>query len=544
MRVSSVALATWLVATLAAGLLVPAWRESQTPDEAVYVTSGLSYWRTGDFRLNVEHPPLVKLWLAIPLLFRGATWQPADADWRGASQWDVAPKVLYRNVSPGHELLVNGRMMNVLLTFGLIALAAAWAWKTWGRRAALLAAVLLAVEPNVLASGHLATTDIGFTLAVLASIFMFGLYLERRTATRLFTAATTFGLALLTRFNALLLVPVLIVLFFVSRRGKTGKLRLGEISRVVIVFAAVSFFLIWAAYGFEVRSLNAVQDRAANDLLNQWGSFGQLVQRIELPAASYVSGLLWQVAHNSGGQPAYLFGQTSQYGWWYYFPVALAIKMTLASLGLALVSLMTLRSPGHQPSSAIFTPRFLGVSLFLLTIFMMVSKLDLGVRYALPTIVLLIIFGSGVARTGWKTRKVLSVAVSLLVAFHVVSVSRFFPHWLPYANEAFGGPSKLERYLIDSNLDWGQDLPLVRQYLEHQGIVDYRFMSFTTAPAAAYGLRESPVPTDEEVSQKPFHGVVIIGKSVLHYPGRQFRWLQDIKPTVVLGNSVNVYDLR
>lgn len=533
-----------VLAVSAVFMLVPASRESQTADEAVYVVSGLSYWRTGDFRLNVEHPPLLKELFALPLLLRGIGFSPPDADWDGASKWDIAPKVLYGNGTPGQTLLFSARVVNVLLTLTLFLVATAWSWKTWGRAGAAATFLLLAFEPNILANGHLATTDVGYTLGILGSLFTFGLYLERPTGVRLFIAAVTFALALLTRFNALIVVVLLPIGYLIATRSTGKPFRVGMIARAGAMFVIVGFLVIWAAYGFETRSLTGAQDDVAGSALAAAGGVGEVLRSVPLPAASFVSGLFWQARHTAGGQPAYLFGMTSATGWWWYFPAALLVKMTIGSLVLAGLGFVlgTKRRRGESPGG-VFTLWFAVVPAAILLVTSFFSRLDLGVRYVLPVIVLLLIMAGGVGSWLGK-RRFLTGVVGVALLWHVVSVAQVFPHFLSYANEAFGGPSNLSKYLIDSNLDWGQDLPLLREYLEAERIDDYRFESFMTAPARAYGLQESHIPTDDEVHKLPFRGVVAIGLSVLHYPGREYEWLKRQPPTAVLGNSMNIYDLR
>lgn len=524
-------------------LVVPAWRESQTADEAVYLSSGLSYWRTGDFRLNVEHPPLVKLFLALPLLAEGVRFAPETADWEGAGQWDVAPKTLYENVLPAQRLLFEGRLANIFLTLVLLVVASAWAGRTWGRSAGLFVLALIVFEPNILAHGHLATTDVGYALGILASLYTFGRYLEQRIVGRFVTASLVTGLALLTRFNAVILFLILPIQYLVVelQRGTLSRIPWRRVAVRASLFALMVLLTVWALYGFEVRTLTEPQDDAARRVLDDLG--GTWLQRVPLPAASFVSGALWQFEHTAQGQPAYLFGRTSDRGWWFYFPVALLVKMTLVSLGLVLAGMVvSLRRRGLVASTSVFTPLFMLAPIFILGTSALLSRLNLGVRYVLPVIVLVVMFTGAIVPT--VKRRATAAVLIVLVFLHAISVLRFFPHFLPYANEAFGGPKQLPRFLIDSNLDWGQDLPLLKSYLDRNGLEEYRLKSFTTTPALAYGLSDKPVPTDDEVTEKPFRGVVAIGISALNYPGARYEWLKRLEPTAVLGYSINVYDLR
>ena len=529
-------------------MVIPAVRESQTMDEASYVVSGLSYWRTGDFRLNVEHPPLLKELLAVPLVVRGATFFANASDWNGASQWDIGPKILFGNVVSGMTLLRDARFVNIGLTVLFVLLLAAWSYRMWGARGAGVTLVLAAFEPNILANGHLATTDVGYALGVLASVVTFGRYLERQTARRLVIAAVAFSFALLTRYNAIILLLLLLAEYLVVLWTTHDRLALSrrQAWTTVVTFTLVGFMAVWTAYGFEVRTLDQPQDSQARRTLERFGAFGDAVATTPLPAASYVSGMFWQLGHNADGQPAYLFGRTSDSGWWYYFPVALAIKMTLSSLVLAgIAALISLRGRGRyvvKPTA--FSGWFIAVPMVVLLAVGMATRLDIGVRYMLPVIGMLTVAAGGVARLVPSRMNWYGALIASVLVFNVVSVGRAFPHFIPYANEAFGGPSKLHRSLIDSNLDWGQDIPLLTRYLSDNDIDEYRVSLFSNVPRFVYDLSVNDVPMDHEIAGSPYQGVVAIGVSQLYYPAYRYEWLKSEVPTATLGHSINVYDFR
>jgi len=542
-----IALAGFLLAVATTAMLaVPAVRESQTQDEAVYVVSGLSYWRTGDFRLNPEHPPLVKLLLALPLVFRGAEFSPDPVAWAEASQWDLAPRVLYRNVIPGPELLVSARLVNVVLALMLAALCVYWAWRTFGGTGAIVTAGLAAFEPNLLAMGHLATTDTGYALAMLGSIVAFLRWLERPGWLRLVTAAVAFTLAILTRFNALLLVgllPAVYLTVVLVRRGN-WKLPMAKLAGAAGIFALTAFLGVWLAYGFELRPLNQPQDQPAREALAGIPGVAGWIESTPFPSASYMSGLLFQLIHARDGQWAYLAGQISHSGWWYYFPVALLVKLTIATLILAGVGIFrSVRAAPRGPTAPVFSSWVLLTVAGGIFVSALPSRLDLGVRYVLPLIAVMTVLAGGAASIARKRFGAFLVAGFLI--WHIFSVGRNFPHWIPYANESIGGPAKLDRVLIDSNLDWGQDIPLVAEYMRTHEIDEYDFQSFSTAPAEPYGAYERAIPTDDQPEAvRKYRGVVAIGKSALWYPTMKYEWLRRLIPDAVLGHSVNVYDLR
>lgn len=547
----SVVIATFVALACSAFIalmVIPLRQEAQTSDEATYVVSGLSYLRTGEFRLNIEHPPLLKELLALPLLLRGATFFANDSDWNGASQWDIAPKVLYKNVAPGQSLLVSARFVNALLAVLVVLVGSYWSYRTWGLSGGLVTLALLAFEPNLIAHGHLATTDVGSALGIMGSVVAFGRFLERPSTTRMVVAAIAFSFAILTRFNALVLVLVLPILYAVALRTSAGSARLGRrtLMKTVGIFLAVSVLATWVSYGFEFRALTSVQDASARRTLERMGAFGRTVARIPLPAASYVSGALWQAGHAAGGQLAYLNGQLKQGGWWYYYPVALVVKMTLGSLALVALAVAATRYGNRKANGShkVFSGRFILVPAVAILATAMAGRLDIGVRYVLPVTVMMMVAAGGALAASFRPRSALTAIVVAIVALHVGSTLRAFPHFIPYANEAFGGSPKLSKYLNDSNLDWGQDLPLIASYLDRRGIKEYRLSVFSNAPLEAYGLSGTAAPTDLEVPERPYRGVVAVSASQRTYYPDLYRWLSRFTPTVTLGHSINVYDIR
>ncbi|MFH0828639.1 MAG: hypothetical protein V1907_00440 [Candidatus Kerfeldbacteria bacterium] len=543
---SIIAFVVMVLAVSAVLMIVPAVRESQTSDEATYVVSGLSYWKTGDFRLNVEHPPLLKELLSLPAFVRGARFFANASDWNGASQWDVAPKVLYGNSTPGSQLLTDARFVNVLLALILIVVTSWWSFKTWGKWGGLVTLIIVAFEPNLLAHGHLATTDVGYALGVIGSLVTFGFFLERPVVLRMVVAAAVFSFALLTRFNALLLIVLLPIQYFVTVQRSRGSVRLDRrtLMKTVLVFFLMSVVVVWACYGFEVRSLDRVQDSSAREQLELFGAFGRFLERIPLPAASYMSGTLWQLEHSVSGQIAYLFGNVRMGGWWYYYPTAIVIKMTLGALALVLIALFIRKSsPSKDDTRRVFTGTFIAVPATVLMASAMITHLDIGVRYALPVICMLVVTAGASVTIRMRAQARIVIVVALL-CFHIASVVRAFPHFIPYANEAFGGSQKLSKYLVDSNLDWGQDLDLLRQYFEKNNISDYRLSPFSNVPLWAYGLQGTAAPSDGELAFQPYSGVVAIGVTELMYNAGRYQWLARSKPTAIIGHSINVYDFR
>lgn len=251
--------------------------------------------------------------------------------------------------------------------------------------------------------------------------------------------------------------------------------------------------------------------------------------------------------------PSYLRGQRYLGGRLDYFPVAFAVKTPVGTMGLLFAALavfafrvlvrranapVTLDEWGILLSVAVF----FGVSLL--------NRINIGLRHILPVYPLMFIFIAvqlvwlGGRAGGWVKHLVV-LGIVALVAFVAVSSLRIYPHYLAYFNELAGGPANGWRYLADSNLDWGQDLPRLKAYLgRHQ--IDEVYLSYAgTAPPAYYGIRYRPLPTNEEVARTGVpRGVVAVSVSMLLLALPADSWVWGYRPTATIGHSIWIFDLR
>ncbi|HEX2929928.1 MAG TPA: phospholipid carrier-dependent glycosyltransferase, partial [Candidatus Binatia bacterium] len=190
---------------------------SQTVDEATHLAAGYSYLATGDFRLDSEHPPLIKTLQALPLFLIYKLPFDTDSDhWHKKGDYLIGRDFLYNSTLPADQILGASRQVNLLLGGLLIVLIGWWAYRLWGARAAALSVALACLEPNLVAHSALVTTDIGIALFIFLTIYLLWEYLNRRAWWLLATIGVSIGLAFVSKFSALLLLPIvgLIIGFF------------------------------------------------------------------------------------------------------------------------------------------------------------------------------------------------------------------------------------------------------------------------------------------------------------------------------------------
>jgi predicted membrane-bound dolichyl-phosphate-mannose-protein mannosyltransferase len=223
-----------------------------TFDEGSHLPAGYSYWATGDFRMNPEHPPLLKLWAALPLLAADVRMDAADPAWQARRQWEFGRRFLYR-WNDADRLLFLGRLPIVALGLALTVAVFLWARHLGGPLTGVLAAFLCAASPDVLAHSTVVTTDLGITLFSLGAVVALSRFLEGATARRVAGLAGACALAATSKYSAALLVPILLLLCAVGMRRR-GAPSVRQLLMAGAATAVTVYVSLWAVYGFRYAS--------------------------------------------------------------------------------------------------------------------------------------------------------------------------------------------------------------------------------------------------------------------------------------------------
>jgi hypothetical protein len=512
---------------------------SQTYDEAAYLSAGYSHVARGDFRLMPEHPPLVKEVMALPLyLAYRLPFEPDGDLWAGANQWPIARQFLYGSGVPAGRLLELARLVNLGLGVLLVALMSWWAYRLWGRAAALVALALGCLEPNLVAHSALATVDVGATLFWLLTLYLLWEYAGSSSVWALLGVGVATGAALATKYSDLLLLgPIAVGLlmppgraclaFLTGRphgrpRDVAGSMVLAVVSALVVACAAV--LVLGLAYQGEGLS-------------------------------TWWHGLWLQRIHQQQGSAAFLWGHYSDSGCWFYFPVAFVIKTPLGSLFLVAAALVLFRKGKRFAGRDVV---FLLLPVVLYFAAFAFVRVNIGVRYVLPVYPLVLVAASRLATVRFSRAWLAPALVGIPLILTAVSALRVTPHQLAYFNELVGGPTRGHLYLSDSNVDWGQDLNGLRRFMEHEGVSAVYLSYFGTAPPAAYGIRAQSLPgcglsaSGEEQDPPPVARLPrqLLAISVVNLQGvfladkTMYAWLRDERtPVARIGYSIFVYDL-
>ena len=509
---------------------------SQTVDEAAHLVAGYSYLVTGDFRLDSEHPPLIKAFQALPLLlFFRLPFKPDPQLWLDKDAFGIGYEWLYKSGLAADQILFASRLANLFLGMSLLALMAWWAHRLWGAWAASLALALGSLEPNFVAHSGLVTTDIGVTLFIFLTVYLLWEYVSRPSWQLLAAIGLAFGLALLAKFSALMLLPIIFCIlsafivsgenvdFLPGGRDKTRR-------RTGIVAAAALFMLILAIAIFTVPLGYAFKG-----------------------FTTWISGLdlLWSLSKD--GRQSFFLGAYSREGWWNYFIVAFLIKTPVGTLLLIIASLVLYRAGKPLSRREIFFLLLPPLLIFLLTAR---TKIHIGLRHILPVYPFLFLLASRLATLSATPRVMPIAALGGAVVLIAGSVLRIAPHQLAYFNEFVGGPEKGYRYLSDSNLDWGQDLKGVKAYMDKQHLEVVYLSYFGSASPSYYGIRYQHAPGSwlwewpprrEKISRPARRDILAISvynlQDVASPDDPLYRWLWKDTPIAKIGYSIFIYDL-
>jgi len=540
--------------------------KSATWDEPGHLTSGYFALHLHDYRLNPGHLPLLRMWAALPLVFMGGIHLDTDTrGWGNGSEFEAGHEFLYVQ-NDADRLLYAARFMTVLLGVLLGILIFCWIREWMGFRPAVVVLALYCLEPNILAHSSLVTTDLGTACFIFGAVYFLWRLTRKCSAANLAGLVAFFALAEASKFSALLLWPIAaaLLVLHIGRRAAwpcptvkvqplTSRGHKALVAAGVLVLLGVgSYTAVWAIYGFRYAPTPGSPDvRFHTNPLTRTAA-PQLAAAIDwvdrhhlLPNAWSQGFLLMNAAMQK--HAAFLAGDYSSEGWWYYFPVAFLIKTPLGVLlpccvGLALCvarwrrltldDLFVLLPIAVFMSAAVSTPY------------------NIGLRHILPIYpFVLLLAGKPVAEL---YRRGHCKILLLLPLVALVECMWIYPDYLAFFNAFVGGPRNGYKYLADSNLDWGQDLKQLKAWMDMNHVPHINLSYFGTADPAYYGIRcthllGAPFFARRFVQQPELPGYVAVSvtnlQGVYRSPSARAFYLplSNREPAAVLGHSIRIY---
>ena len=468
---------------------------SVTADEYWHLPVGLLSLKTGLFHFDPLNPPLIRTWAAVPLLFTSASVDATQTD-----LYALGDTFLAANAQHYDWLFLLGRCMVILLSVATGLSLALWARQMFGPAAACLTALLWFTDPTVIAHGSLVTTDMGVTLFFVLTLFALWRFARGPNWKWALAFGVLLGLAQLTKYTALLLYPLSVLLWLVLRlRAQNAAKR--SVKSIVIQWAAalaISLGVLNAGYLFRgsCSSFGAYQFQCQT--LKQLSEDCPWLRALPvLLPYDYVVGIDRQRHVMEGTHPVYLEAEWKNSPFPHYYVMALIYKLPHATHALMLLSVVFLLRSLQEPRRDRLQ-LFLGLPVLLLLMLGGGMGMQLGIRYVLPIFPLLTLFASqSVCWLKWSRYRLRSCLILAAVAATPLAL-RHHPHHLAYFNELAGGPLNGRWHLLDSNLDWGQDLRELKRFLDEQSLGHVGLAYFGTAPPASLGIQyhvPPPFPT-------------------------------------------------
>lgn len=490
--------------------------KSTTFDEIAHMTGGYSYLVTGDYRLNPENGLLPQLWGALPLLAGHCVFPPlSQPAWYSSDLWEIGYQFFYRMGNDLGAMLSAGRAMIALLSVGLGLIVYLWSRRLFGPQGGMLSLLLYCFCPTVLANGSLVTSDMALALFLTAAVWLWWSLLHRFSVVLIVANALVLTALFLSKMSAAMILPIGFLLLGVrllrpeplpvhlgvsARPSRAGRGRCrhvcGRRNQTLVFLAAISFqvlavfVLIWVVYGFRYSAFDAAQ-AGRDEFFGGWdyvlqgaGAAGAVIEffrRHQWIPEHQLYGFAYMLK-SAGLRSAFLNGHYSVVGWWYFFPYSFLVKTPVSLFAIltlaAAAAVSRWRGSPAEPVPAV--KGGVGSSLYrvapllaLLAVYWVIainSRLNIGHRHILPIYPALFVL-AGAAGYWFRTqRRILRAAVPILLLVFVIESLSVRPNYLAFFNVLAGGPRHGYRHLVDSSLDWGQDLPELRTWLDRHDL--------------------------------------------------------------------------
>lgn len=580
-KVQATVLVTLLLGAMFFMALASMKNDSLTFDEVAHIPAGYSYLTQKEYRLNPEHPPLIKDIAALPLLLQKINFPSYLKSWRedANGQWDFGNKFLYHSGNNPDKIIFWARFPMILIMLFLGWFVYKWTKEILGRKTAFLALFLYSFSPTIIAHGRFVTFDVAAAAGFFIATYYFIRCLKDPSRKNIIIAGLVFGMSQLVKFSLFLLIPFFIALTiaWVYPNRKKFRLCLRYLKILILIFV-IGYLLIYPVYLYHVW--NYPLEKQISDVKSISSTFGSKImaktivwmsdKKFLKPYTEYGLGLFMTLNRTAGGNNAYFLGQVSSKAWWYYFPVVYLIKEPFALFILIIIAVFfavrKLRFSlfNHFPIFAMF------LFIVIYWISSVTGNLNIGIRHLLPvfpfTYVLIsrqVIEWLKVEKESDSPLKLIrsyfkslgkKFILVLLLLWYFISVFKVFPSFLAYFNESVGGPENGYKYVTDSNLDWGQDLKRLAKFVNENDKIDKIYIDYFGGdePSRLLGEKYGGQWLNSDPEEKAKGNWLAISANSLQggraapakgfsQPTDYYRWLNKYEPEKIIGYSILVY---
>lgn len=601
MRKTSKIIAILLLGLMFILLFSSAWNESATMDELAHIPSGYSYLSQKDYRLNPEHPPLIKDLSAMPLMFLNLNFPTNIPAWEEYinGQWDMGRIFIYESENDADKIIHWSRFPIMLLAILFGWMLFKWTSQLYGEKVGLLTLFFYTLSPTIIAHSRYVTTDLGAAFGFFIGLSTFINFLKSQTRKNLIIAGIAFGVAQLLKFSLVILAPIyalLAILWVILENYGNLKEIIKSFLKVIIKVVIIGFIgiiVIWPVYQFHVW--NYPPERQHNDSQFLLGSFGIkplaniVIWMSDKPIlrsiGHYMLGILMVTQRAAGGNTAYFLGEVSAAGSRLYFPLLYLLKESLAfhiltfiAVIFSISNIIKAKEKNIRAAAEWLKDNFTLIAgmIFIFIYFLqsITSNLNIGVRHILPTLPFIYLL---VARqtirwinsfTAEEPRTILDIlknlyntyikkigrgtVATILLIWMFFSTLLVWPYYLSYFNGLGGGVTYGYLIATDSNYDWGQDLKRLKDFVNENNIqkigIDYfgggSPKYYLGDKAEWWWSAKGTLPADGWLAISVNSLMSAVAKPAPGFERKtedSYLWLQGKRPIARIGTTIFVY---
>lgn len=538
--------------------------DSGTVDEIAHIPSGYTYVKDMDYRLNPEHPPLAKALSGAVLVLKGFKGPESEWPWQDINQWESGWSMLYRIGNDPAEVLMWARLPMMLLMIFLGIFLYKWARELFGRKIGLVVLAMFAFYPDILGHGRLVTTDVAAAVGYVLTIYYFNKLLQNCSWKNIGLAALALALAQLLKFSAFLLFGILflmVVLRAFMERDQGFWKHLWFYFKNYFAVCFLSIIIVWIVYIPFVWKIptsiehilierNLTSDPRTLFFRNFLHHFeGNVITRA---LGHYILGFFLVVARVGGGNATFALGHVAEKSISWFFPFAWIIKtpITVILLTFAAIIWLIINKFKSNDSKETWIIWIILFPIIVYWAFTLNGSLNIGIRHLMPTVPFVLLLIGWFIHSITKYEKFTKVSwsiVGILLIYMMIDTLSYFPNYIAYFN-SFVPRDKRYQYLVDSSLDWGQDILRLKKYVNDNHINKIK-IDYFGGSVPSYYLPDQYV--EWHSSYGPTTGWLAISatylqSSKLYGPKEDkwsYGWLDDQKPAAIIGGSILVYHI-
>jgi hypothetical protein len=532
---------------------------NNTVDEPFHIASAVVMYDVGKESSGVEQPPLTRIVAGLPLYLRGVRLPPNEITTAVVPMRDTylqGTQVLFHSNLSYWQVLRTARLS--MLIFPLVALLYLYLFAAWigNEFIAAMSVVFFSLDPAFIGHSAWVANDVAACAGYLAATYHGLRWVILGGLRRAAAMGIAVGAAIAAKFSCVFVLPAIVLLLMIQPLSPY----MGELPKTLRAYfrrwppigqmaaaAVVAVVTLWGTYFFNVDRMN--NQTMFTDVRSAFLHLPLRIRNAEVPMPSFELGMMKLISHNKAND-GYLNGRFSGAGWWYYFPEAIALKEPIALLAGLLAAGLLLFAPASRRDWWRITAILIPPAVLLAVA--MTAHIDIGIRHVLGVFPFLYLFACfQLTRAGTKGLAVLAV----LIATAIIESAWIAPNYAEFYNVIAGGPAQGAKYLIDSNIDWGQDVARLAEWLHSD-----------QARGRSYSLRLYMFPNKSlcrtlgldpaALFRSPDSGgLLAISKNVryglgaglsedwLDQPKDDYGWLSQYPIVKQIGYSIDVYDL-